>query len=281
VTATGQALLISGLPGPMAAEVAALAAATPGFELLPFGLTSAARHGTTCAVDGREFRLLDRDRAPSDLPEHTVAVDYSTPGAALDNARWFVARRLPFVMGTTGFDPAELEPLLARANLPAVVAPNMAPPIVLLQAALRWLAAEFPGACADASLTVRESHQQGKRDTSGTAKALVRAFRALGVDFDIEGIERIRDPARQQAELDVPRGFLDAHAFHRYVLGSAGGTVRVALEHDVLGRRIYAEGTLRAVRFLQARGAVGRLFTMEEVLRGAQPAAQGAGRSRR
>jgi len=271
-TATSeQLLLLSGLPGPMAAEVAALAAATPGMTLLPFALTSPTRHGTTFNVGSKEVRLLAREHAPDDLPPGTIAIDYSTPDTALGNARWFVDRRLPFVMGTTGFDPAELAPLLAQANLPAVIAPNMAPPIVLVQAAMRWLASEFPGACEDTNLAVRESHQQQKRDTSGTAKALVSAFQSLGVDFGVEQIERIRDPERQRAELDVPAEFLDAHAFHRYRLGAAGGTVNIALEHDVLGRRVYAEGTLRAVRFLQVRiaeGAPARLFTMEDVLRG-------------
>ena len=269
--ASEQPLLLSGLPGPMAAEVAARAANAPGLDLLPFALTSPARHGSTFTAADREIRLLARDRAPDELPPGTIAIDYSTPDSALDNARWFIARRLPFVMGTTGFDPAELQPALADAGLPAVVAPNMAPPIVLVQAALRWLASEFPGACDGASLQVRESHQAGKRDTSGTAKALVSAFRALGVDCGVDRIERIRDRERQRAELGVPAGFLDAHAFHRYRLGAAAGTVNIALEHDVLGRRVYAEGTLRAVRFLQARvaeRAPGRLFTMEDVLRG-------------
>lgn len=276
---TLQPLLLSGLPGPMAAEVAALAAATPGLDLLPFALGSPARHGASCRAGEREIRLLARDRAPDDLPPGAIAIDYSTPDTALDNARWFIARRLPFVMGTTGFDAAELEPALAEAGLPAVVAPNMAPPIVLAQAAMRWLAREFPGACGGASLKVRESHQEGKRDTSGTAKALVSAFQALGVDFGIDRIERVRDPARQRSEFGVPAEFLDAHAFHRYELATAAGTVNIALEHDVLGRRVYAEGTLLAVRFLQARiaeGAPGRLFTMEDVLRGAGAATGGA-----
>ena len=101
---------------------------------------------------------------------------------------------------------------------------------------------------------MRESHQQAKRDTSGTARALVRSFRQLGIDVDEGRIEALRDPERQRAELGVPAEYLDAHAYHRYQLDAAGGSVRLALEHNVVGRRVYAEGTLLAVRFLRERG---------------------------
>ena len=265
-----QPLLISGLPGRMAVEVARLARGTDDLAVQRVGLSSSVRHGSRCAVDAMEIKLVAPGRESIRLPRGTIAVDYSTPGAALDNARWFIAHGLPFVMGTTGFDPAELEPLMRKASAPAVVAPNMAPPIVLLQAALRWLADEFPGACRGATLSVRESHQQGKRDTSGTARALVGYFQQLGIDFDESRIEALRDPQRQRKELAVPEAFLGAHAFHRYELDAAHDTVGLVLEHNVLGRRVYAEGTLRAVRFLRARieaGVAGVIFGMEDVLR--------------
>lgn len=266
-----QPLLISGLPGRMAAAVARLAHEADDLSLLPVGLTSTGRHDTRFTVADTELRLVDPGQAAVDLPCGTIAVDYSTPDAALDNARWFAAHGIPFVMGTTGFDATELDALLESAAVPAVVAPNMATPIVLLQAALRWLAETFPGACDSVALSIRESHQQGKRDTSGTARALARSFRQLGADCPDGRIEAVRDPERQREELAVPEAFLDAHAFHRYRLDGADGTVRLVLEHNVLGRRAYAEGTLRAVRFLRdqiARGVGGRRFTMEDVLRG-------------
>ena len=266
-------LLLSGLPGPMAAEVAVLAQAAPDLRLLPVGLSSGARHGSRVTIAADDIRLVAPGREAVDAPTGTIAVDFSTPGAALDNARWFIDRGLPFVMGTTGFDANELRTRVAGAGLTAVVAPNMAAPIVMIQAALRWLADEFSGGCAgtDAELTVRESHQQSKRDTSGTARALVASFRRLGIEFEPDRIECLRDPERQRRELDIPEAFLDAHAFHRYELACAADTVGIVLEHNVVGRRVYAEGTLAAVRFLQRRiaaGETGRIFDMEDVLRG-------------
>ena len=54
----------------------------------------------------------------------------------------------------------------------AVIAPNMAKQIVALQAALEQMARDFPGSFDGYALSVAESHQSTKADTSGTAKAM-------------------------------------------------------------------------------------------------------------
>ncbi|TWT46633.1 dihydrodipicolinate reductase C-terminal domain-containing protein [Botrimarina hoheduenensis] len=265
-------ILISGLPGAMALETARLVAESADLALTPFALTSAKHDSESLLIGAEKLRLVEcKHVAPADLSADVVAVDYSTPEAALENLAWFVRQGLPVVVGTTGFDREEAIRLVREAGGLAVIAPNMAIPIVLLQAAARYLAETFPGALAGAELTIRESHQAHKRDTSGTAKALVAAAQTLGFGFTVEQIESIRDPARQSNELGVPDEHLDGHALHRYDARCAGGTVQLVLEHNVLGRRVYAEGTLRAIRFLIARRKAdvrGQVFCMEDVLRG-------------
>ncbi len=258
----------------MAAETAALVAASSDFELFEIGLTSPVHEGETLSLGDQVVGLVASDSlAVVSLPADTLAVDYTTPDAALDNVRWYAGSDVPFVMGTTSFDLAEARRLVAASGVSAVIAPNMAVPIVLLQAAARWLAAEFPGALAGARLKVVESHQANKRDTSGTAKALVASANELGVPIPLEDIEKVRDPERQQNEIGVPPEHLAGHAFHRYELTAAAGTVELVLEHNVLGRRVYAEGTIAALRFLQSKiagGSRGEVFTMEDVLRGTE-----------
>ena len=224
------------------------------------------------AAGPQTLSLVGGDRlAEIPLPAGTVVIDFSTPQAAAANAQRYTQLGVPFVMGTTGFDADAVQALVASSAVSAVVAPNMAPPIVLLQAAMRWLADTFPGSCAGSGLAVRESHQQGKRDTSGTAKALVQSFQQLGVDFGADQITQVRDPQRQRAELGVPEEHLAGHAYHRYDLSCADGTVQLALEHNVLGRRVYAEGALLAARYLSGRladGSRGEVFSMRDVLCG-------------
>jgi dihydrodipicolinate reductase len=63
--------------------------------------------------------------------------------------------------------------------LPAVWAPWPGKPIVLFQAMLKHAAEVYPGALSGFELSVVESHQKGKADTSGTAKAVVASLAEL------------------------------------------------------------------------------------------------------
>jgi 4-hydroxy-tetrahydrodipicolinate reductase len=265
-------VLLAGLPGRMACEVATVLAEEDAIELLGVALGGIRAAGSVHAVGGKSFRLLGpQDRVPFDPPPGCLAVDFTTPAAALDNIAWYVERNIPFVMGTTGFDAAKAKALVEQSRVAAVIAPNMAAPIVLIQTALEDLARRFPGALAGAEATIRESHQASKRDTSGTARALVRALAALGTDAREEAIESVRDPELQRGSLGIPDEHLAGHAFHRYRVGVAAGTVELVLEHNVLGRRVYAEGAARALAFLRGRvaaGARGEVFSMTDVLAG-------------
>lgn len=265
-------VLIAGMPGKMAAEVAGLVAEADDLKLHDVGITGPVSDGEVLTFAGQSVRLVAEDSLPSlALPADTIAVDYTTPDAALGNVGWYTRQGVPFVMGTTGYDMDEAKRLVAESEVSAVIAPNMGTPIVLLQAAGRWLAEQFPRAMQGSDLTIRESHQATKRDTSGTAKAMVDYFQGLGVPYEVDQIEQVRDADRQRDELAIPAEHLAGHAFHRYELSAAAGTVQLVLEHNVVGRRVYAEGTLQAVRFLRdriAEGSRGEVFSMEDVLRG-------------
>lgn len=266
--------LLSGLPGAMAAETAALLIETGEFGLIDQALSSDRHSGSRFECAGRAFTLRGpaaRDSLVGMLPACTAVIDFSTPGAMADNARWLCSHGLPFVMGTTGGDIGGAEAAVRNSDVCAVIAPNMAAPIVLLQAMFGWAAREFPGALRGHRVQITESHQASKRDTSGTAKAMVRHLSALGLPASVEAIRRVRDPASQVACLGVPEAHLRGHAFHRYEVDSADGTVHLELRHEVCGRRVYAEGAIAALRFLVRRverGERGRCFSMEDVLRG-------------
>ena len=113
-------------------------------------------------------------------------------------------------------------------------------------------------------------HQQGKADTSGTAKAMVAYFNRLGLDFTVEDIHMERDPARQKDQLGVPEACLAGHGWHTYRLTSEDGSVLLEFKHNVNGRDVYARGTLDAAAFLAARVAEGvqaRVYSMIDVLK--------------
>jgi 4-hydroxy-tetrahydrodipicolinate reductase len=148
----------------------------------------------------------------------------------------------------------------------------MAKQIVGFQAMMEYAATQFPGLFSGYTLQIRESHQQGKADTSGTAKAMVKYFNALGTPFSEEDIEKERDPQRQMAVWGIPETYLSGHGWHTYTLTSADGTGTFEFRHNVNGREIYAGGTLDAVLFLHQKidaGVAGQVYSMIDVLKGA------------
>ena len=126
-----------------------------------------------------------------------ISVDFTHPAAVNANAEFYGRHKLPFVMGTTGGNRDTLEKAVTDASNVAVIAPNMAKQIVGFQAMMAYAAETFPNLFKDYRLTLRESHQAGKADTSGTAKAMVAYFNRMGIEFGTDQIEKERDPERQ------------------------------------------------------------------------------------
>ena len=182
----------------------------------------------------------------------------------------YVSHRIPFVMGTTGGDRAAIAKQVEASKVYSVIAPNMGKQIVAFQATFETMAATFPGAYSGYTLRVIESHQSSKKDTSGTAKAVVQSFQGLGIDFDFSQIELVREREEQLARMKVPEEALLGHAFHTYQLVSPDGSVTFEFQHNVVGRRTYAEGTVDACLFLQRQieqKAERRLYNMIDVLK--------------
>ncbi|NOZ81955.1 MAG: dihydrodipicolinate reductase [Candidatus Micrarchaeota archaeon] len=193
-----------------------------------------------------------------------VGIDFSTPGAGLQNVRFFCENRAPFVMGTTGFDHDEARRMVEDSSIPAVIAPNMCKEIVLLNEAIEYLANMYPGAFKDLVVRICESHQKRKKDTSGTAKK-VRSYLEQLTENDVE-IVSIRDPDIQDL-LGVPEKYLDGHAYHWFVL--KGKNKKFIIIYKIHGRRPYAEGSLDAARFVDVKNHKNEpgYYEMTDVLR--------------
>jgi 4-hydroxy-tetrahydrodipicolinate reductase len=237
------------------------------------GFSSPRRHGEVLDVDGVSVELLGTEAAMEQaLRDHSdaIVVDYSTPSAVAANVRRYAEAKVPFVVGTTGGNPEEIEEATAQLHAPCVIAPNMHKQIVALQALLQDAAETYPSAFSGYSLAVTESHQAAKKDTSGTAKALIQVFGKLGTPIDVADVEKLRTPDAQ-LKFGVPEAALGGHAFHTYELTGPDTTFQI--QHNVCGRVPYAEGTVDAVEFLVQLGpwkkTPGRfVFSMVDILKG-------------
>ena len=241
------AVMMNGLPGAMGREIAA-ACLRRGIDLVPYCLTGPGMPASVTVDDvpGGETRTIEmyppdkKDelaaRVLADYPDASgvVAIDFTHPTAVNSNAEWYCEHGIPFVMGTTGGDRDALLATADGSRNYCVIAPNMAKQIVALQAALEYMAESYPAAFGGYTLSVTESHQATKADTSGTAKAIAASLAsATGAPFANDQIVKVRETKAQLAGggeshrgvSPVPDGALGGHAFHTYSLVSADGLV--------------------------------------------------------
>jgi 4-hydroxy-tetrahydrodipicolinate reductase len=174
------------------------------------------------ALVGRADPLLDT--ALTDvLGDADVVVDFTTPDAAVDNARACLEAGVHCVMGTTGADFSELEGA-GTANL--FVAPNFAIGAVLMMELSQRVAPHMP------ECEIVELHHDRKLDApSGTAKRTADLVRAAGGNVH-EPIHSVRLPG------------LVAH--HEIVFGGPGQTLTI--RHDSTARESFMPGVLLAIR---------------------------------
>jgi 4-hydroxy-tetrahydrodipicolinate reductase len=189
---------------------------------------------TVCrAVQAAEdLRLTGRADPALDTPVKAVLanadvlVDFTIPSSAVANAHEAVEAGVHVVIGTTGFDPHELDDLsTAKANV--FVAPNFAIGAVLMmqfavQAARHMAQAE-----------IIELHHATKVDApSGTAARTAALMAAASQTGATPPIHSVRLPG------------LVAH--QEVILGDVGQTLTI--RHDSTDRESFMPGVLLAVR---------------------------------
>jgi 4-hydroxy-tetrahydrodipicolinate reductase len=155
-----------------------------------------------------------------------VLVDFTVPESALANAREALAAGVHVVIGTTGFDPGELErPPGSTAN--AFVAPNFAIGAVLMM----QFAAQAARHMAKAEII--ELHHDRKLDApSGTAARTAALMRDAAPELGEVPIHSVRLPG------------LVAH--QEVIFGDLGQTLTI--RHDSIDRESFMPGVLLAVR---------------------------------
>ncbi|MDY0133354.1 MAG: dihydrodipicolinate reductase [Desulforegulaceae bacterium] len=269
-------LMINGIPGNVAKNI--LEHLDPDvFNLVEASLTGPDVKEDFFEFKNKKIKLLKPDSRDEKIKEilekfkNIIAIDYTHPTAVNENAKFYVKHKIPFVMGTTGGNREELVKAVEKSEIPAVIAPNMAKQIVGFQAMMEFAANNFPDLFKGYSLEIKESHQSGKADTSGTAKAMVTYFKKLGLNFDTEEIKKERNKDIQENEWKIPKEHLEGHAWHKYSLVSDDKSAKFEFIHNINGRDIYSRGTIDAVLFLNKKikeNFKGKAFTMIDVLKG-------------
>jgi 4-hydroxy-tetrahydrodipicolinate reductase len=265
-------VIVNGLPGKMAWAVATAVINSRDMKLIPMSLTGPEVVNKHVIVDGTEVQLFGPDEMSrlltGEFPD--VVIDFTLPSAIEQNVDFYAKMKLPFVLGTTGGNMDYIARKVDESGLNAVVAPNMAKPIVAFQAMMEFAASNFPGAFEGFNLRIKESHQKTKVDTSGTAKAMVLYFNKLGIPFSVDQIEKKRTEEDYKA-MGIPAEHWAGHGWHAYSLDKEfDDSVFLKFTHNINGRQVYADGALSATRFLfgvEVRSlSHGHVYSMIDVL---------------
>jgi 4-hydroxy-tetrahydrodipicolinate reductase len=254
----GQALLEAVLAEPDVALVGALD--IPGSPLLGRDAGERLGHSTGVRV-GADIPLA--------LAGADVLLDFTRPEGTLAHLRACATAGVAAVVGTTGLTTADRRSLAEiAASIPIVFAPNMSVGVTVLLRLVEQ-AAQLLGEGYDVEIV--EMHHRHKVDApSGTALQLGTAVaQALGRDlksdavFGREGLTGER--LKETIGFATLRGG-DVVGDHSVIF--AGSGERLELTHKAGSRMNFAQGALRAARFVAAKRAqrVSGLFDMQDVM---------------
>ena len=199
------------------------------------------------------------------LADAQVLIDFTRPEGTLEHLRVCRELGVQLVVGTTGFDEAGKAAIAAAAqDIAIVMAPNMS---VGVNVVMKLLATAAKALGEGYDIEIVEAHHRHKVDApSGTALAMGEVVaNALGRNLEDcavygrEGTTGARD-ARTIGFATVRGG--DIVGDHTVMFCGTGE--RIEIGHKSASRATYAQGSLRAVRFLahKPRG----LFGMDDVL---------------
>ena len=192
-------------------------------------------------------------------------IDFSSPESTLNSLQQAESKKIPIVMGTTGFQPNDIQKIQsASQNIPVLLSSNMS----LGANLLFWLVQKASQVLKSYNFDpeIMEIHHNQKKDApSGTAVTLEKTI-LHEFGWDEKTIQYGRSGLigkRSQKELGshALRGGDVAGEHTVYFLGDGE---RIELTHRANNRNIFASGALQSLIFLSAQKP--GLYHMKDVL---------------
>ncbi|AJY12054.1 4-hydroxy-tetrahydrodipicolinate reductase [Burkholderia dolosa] len=214
---------------------------------------------------GKETGIKLTDDLDAVFAQADYLIDFTRPEGTLAHVEAALRHDVKLVIGTTGFTAEQKAALHAAAGKIGIVfAANMSVGVNVTLKLLEFAAKHFSHGY---DIEIIEAHHRHKVDApSGTALMMGEAVAgALGRSLDDcavygrHGVTGERDPST--IGFAAVRGG-DIVGDHTVLFAGIGE--RIEITHKSSSRVSYAQGALRAVRFLSARGA--GLFDMQDVL---------------
>ena len=213
-------------------------------------------------VDGfceKETERLKKSFAGAEK-EADCLIDFSYHTLIKELIDFAAENRLPAVIATTGHTDAEKKIIeKASEKIPIFYSSNFSVGIALLTEFVKKTVTVLP----DADVEITEIHHRNKVDApSGTALFLAEELKKIRKDaifkFGRKGEER-----RDKNEIGIHSLRIgNAVGEHEIVIGYGGETIN--LKHRAADRSVFAEGALKAAKFLVTKKA--GMYSMKDML---------------
>ncbi len=199
-----------------------------------------------------------------------VAVDFTIAEATEKNCLICVKNGIRCVIGTTAMSEqflAKFEEIVEKNKVPTVISPNMATGVNVLFK----MASILTNYLADWDIEILEAHHHRKIDVpSGTALKIGQIIsNSLGSDFEkIAKFGRSRGPnkrsvgAKNEIGIHSIRG---GDIVGDHIILYAGPGERIELKHQAHSRECFAEGAIKAIKFIVSAQEV-KIYSTSEVL---------------
>jgi 4-hydroxy-tetrahydrodipicolinate reductase len=261
-------LVVAGAAGRMGGRIVALARDAAGLRVVGAferpGHPALGRDAGEVAGAGHLGVPIAADPAAL-LTAGRVLVEFTAPEPSIEHLRLATARGAGAVVGTTGFQPAQLEEIRRFAGrIPILLSPNMS---VGVNLAFRVLALMAKALGDDYDVEITEIHHRLKKDApSGTAAKMAEVIaEALGRRIEETGVYGrhgfVGERTTKEIGVHALRGG-DVVGEHTVVFSAVGE--RLELTHRAHSRDTFGHGALRAARFVAS--AQPGLYSMHDVL---------------
>ena len=205
-----------------------------------------------------------------DLGGAQAAIEFTQPGTALANIKALAGRKIPSVIGTTGWHEQldEARRAVDQAGSALIWASNFSLGVSIFYR-IAWYAAQLVDPFPEYDVGGFESHHNRKLDSpSGTARTLVAGVLERAKRKDTAVWETLEDRRPQPNELHFPSLRLGSvPGTHSLFFDSAADSIEIT--HTARNREGFAVGALRAAQWLLSGTAGERkgMFTLDDMLK--------------
>ncbi len=216
-------------------------------------------------LDPNEFIITgkyDIDSGIKDIQKDRpdAAIEFSTPGAVIENIEFLASNKINIVCGTTGwYDKAEeVKKIVSENNIGFIYASNFSVGVNIFFQIVKY-SSELMDKFGQYDIGVEETHHTQKLDKpSGTA---IRIAEYVSSFVKRKKIITNDKTALTAEELNIiSKRIENVVGNHKVIFSSAADTI--TLEHNAKSRRGFAEGALLAAKFIHGKKG---FFKFEDV----------------